>query len=264
MIRVITFMLFSCLGSSAVLFARGIDPFAEVTVEVISDERGVLTKYAADSSISPDNRSYVAARDNERYMIRVHNRSSQRVGLVIAVDGRNIISGSRSHLSPLERMYILGPYQTGKYEGWRTGQNRVNRFYFTSQDNSYAAAWGDYSAMGVIAVAAYKSRHRDVFRPGPGQKKTSPLDQHGAREFKKEPGTGFGETEWSPSRTVQFTPMTTAFTRQFIKYEYIATLCKRGVISCREKKGRRERNRFWPDDHWNDGFAPFPSLWPIR
>jgi hypothetical protein len=259
-----TFILFCCMGSSAVLFAKGVDHIADVTVEVISDERGVLTKHAADSSIRQENRSYVVARNNERYMIRVHNRSNERVGLVIAVDGRNIISGRQSSLSSHERMYILEPYQTGQYEGWRTGQNRVNRFYFTSMGDSYAAAWGDHSAMGVIAVAAYKSQRRDVFRPGPGQKKTRPLDQHGAREFKKEPGTGFGETEWAPSRTVQFMPMATAFTRQFIKYEYVATLCKRGVINCRENRGPRERNRFWPDDHRNYGFAPFPPLWPIR
>jgi len=39
--------------------------------------------------------------------IEVKNRLNRRVGLVIAVDGRNIISGTKSWLRNNERMYIL-------------------------------------------------------------------------------------------------------------------------------------------------------------
>ena len=145
------------------VLAGGINYFPEISVEIISDERGYLNKYAAEYGDMHARRNYVVARDDERYRIRVHNRSNERIGLVIAVDGRNIISGRKSYFGPNERMYILGPYDTGEYEGWRTGKNRVNRFYFTGMSDSYAASWGDYSAMGVIAMAAYKSRHRGIY-----------------------------------------------------------------------------------------------------
>lgn len=244
--------------------AGSIDYFAGVSVEVVSDERGPLAKYDAGFGSGDSRRSYVAARDGERYRIRVYNRSNDRVGLVIAVDGRNIISGSQSHLGSNERMYILGPYQTGEYEGWRTARNRVNRFYFTGMSDSYAAAWGDYSAMGVIAVAVYHDRHEE--RTGPREFRSEKglperrMDQPMARGQREAPGTGYGEAEWSPSRTVQFFPQERPAAREFIKYEWYATLCKRGIIDCREYQGG---NRFWPKNDRHGGYAPPPPRWPF-
>ncbi|GAB4333157.1 MAG: hypothetical protein Kow0089_01520 [Desulfobulbaceae bacterium] len=235
-----------------------------VRVEIISDERGLLAKYSAGYGAHRTRRSYIAVRDNERYRIRVTNRSNERIGLVIAVDGRNIISGSHSHLRPHERMYVLDPWESSEYEGWRTGRNRVNRFYFTGMSDSYAAAWGDGSAMGVIAVAVYRERHDNLFKP---RKK---YDQHGGpdgrpgrRGWREPPGTGFGETEWSPSRPTYFSPEKHPAYKEFIRYEWRSTLCRRGVISCRPKRTRHDRPWFFPEPHRDDGFAPFPPLWPF-
>ena len=263
--QALVIMLFFFLLATSQVLAGGINYFSDVSVEIISDERGFLTKHAAGFGNNHAQRSYVVARDDERYRIRVRNRSNARIGLVITVDGRNIISGSKSYLRSQERMYILGPYETAEYEGWRTGRNRVNRFYFKGMSDSYAASWGDYSAMGVIAVAAYKSHHRNMFRYKDEQKKR-PLDRPGANSRGQDPGTGFGETEWSPSITVQFTPHDMPVAKEFIKYEWRSTLCKRGVVRCRNKRMRNNRNRFWPDPSHDDGFAPFPGLapWPLR
>lgn len=243
--------------------ARGGDDYSDVTVEVVSDDRGPLPKYDAGFGDEHARRSYVAARDGERYRIWVNNRSDERIGLVIAVDGRNIISGDKSYLAPHERMYILGPRQSGEYDGWRTGRDRVNRFYFTGMSDSYAAAWGDYSAMGVIAVAVYRSRYEyrheprepweDLRQGAPPAEGDRPMAQREA------PGTGYGESEWSPSRTVRFTPEDHPVAREFIKYEWYATLCKRGIIDCRD---HRPDNRFWPGPGHDGGYAPPPPRWP--
>lgn len=245
--------------------ARGFARSSDVIVEIVSDERGPLPKYDAGFGNEYSRRSYVAAREGERYRIWVSNRSGNRVGLVIAVDGRNIISGEQSHLGPHERMYILGPYQTGQYEGWRTTSNQVNRFYFTGMSDSYAAAWGDYTAMGVIAVAVYDSRYEDRSLPREFRQKSSPrqrgMDRPMARGQREAPGTGYGESEWSPSRTVQFFPEERPSTKEFIKYEWYATLCKRGIIDCQRPRGG---NRFWPERDHDDGFAPPPPYWPFR
>ena len=56
-------------------------------------------------------KAYVEAVRDQKYSVRIRNRGNQRIGVVIAVDGRNIISGDRSNLRPDERMYVLGPHQ---------------------------------------------------------------------------------------------------------------------------------------------------------
>lgn len=258
----IMFLFFLTMTSQALAWST--DTYSDVAVEIISDEEGVLTKYDAGFSEKNTQRSYVIARDDERYRIRVRNRGNERIGVVIAVDGRNIISGRKSYLKPSERMYILGPHQSAEYEGWRTGRNRVNRFYFTGMSDSYAAAWGDYTAMGVVAVAAYKSRHKNVYVPDKYQQKTRPLDRPRAKRKRQQPGTGFGESEWSPSRIVEFSPKQFPASKEFIKYEWRSTLCKRGVISCRKKRTGHERNRFWPHHPPELGFVPFPPGWLFR
>ena len=225
-------------------------------VDVIADYGGVLPTYPVRQD-ERRYRAYLQAERGDEYSIRVRNRSDRRVGVVIAVDGRNIISGRRSDLQPNERMYILGPYQSATYRGWRSGRDQVNRFYFTDAGDSYAGRWGDHSAMGVIAVAAFAERpryhYRDRFRAegAPSLRKHAPLD---------EPGTGFGQDEYSPSRRVAFDPEPRPFARYFYKYEWRETLCRRGVIDCRDDRysyHRKPGNRFWPD-MGDAGYAPYP------
>lgn len=228
----------------------------DIEVDVVTDDRGVLRQYSVDWRDDGAERSYVAARDNERYSLRIRNHTDRRVGVVIAVDGRNIISGKKSHLKSSESMYVLDPWQAAEYEGWRTAKNRINRFYFTGMDDSYAATWDDYSAMGVIAVAVFAERRPrkawQDFRRG-----------HGSTELKKAvpmreaPGTGMGEDAWSPSRKVRFKPQKRPILEKFIKYEWRSTLCRKGIVSCRGYHDYRNGNRFWPGDEWGsrDGYA---------
>ena len=105
----------------------------------------------------------------DRYSIQVTNRSDRRIGVVIAVDGRNIINGKKSDLKRNERMYIIGPYESNTFEGWRTGMDRTNRFYFTEQSDSYAEkVFADASAMGTIALAVYREKLPEII-PYPGK-----------------------------------------------------------------------------------------------
>src|SRR4030042_2010793 len=84
-------------------------------------------------------------------------------GNVDVVDGRNIVDGKKSDLKRKERMYIVGPHESNTFEGWRTGMDRTNRFYFTEQPDSYAEkVFADASAMGTIALAVYKERIPEI------------------------------------------------------------------------------------------------------
>ncbi len=242
-----------------------------VDVELLSDGRGALPLYRVGSAGTHDTyRAYVEALKSDRYGIRIRNNTGRRVGVVVAVDGRNIISGGRSNLRNSEQMYIIGPHEAAVYDGWRTARDTVNRFYFTDPGDSYAGAFGDFSAMGVVAVAVYREREISdpgtVYRreregkeqedrggrsaPGAMGAEEGAAGKPAAKRSGEAAGTGFGDEKHSPSRRVQFTPESRVAERHFLKYEWRSTLCRKGIIDC-----RFSRNRFWDDD---DGYAPYP------
>ena len=236
-----------------------------VDVRVVSDRGGEFSQHRANPRIRQEGRYfYLEAARNERYSISVSNRSAGSIGVVIAVDGRNIISGGKSVLARSERMYIIEPYGTQTFEGWRTGMDRTNRFYFTEQADSYAErAFSDGSAMGTIAVAVYREKENlrqfgenEIAAPrrsSPGAGSPAPSESRSADRLEKkkseQAGTGFGETTYSPVRIVQFEPEYRASEKIVLKYEWRTELCRKGIISCGPK------NRFWPEE---GGFAPAP------
>ena len=239
-------------------------------VEII-DRRGRAfpTYPTRDGRRDAERRAYLAARAGAVYAIRVTNRRPERVGLVIAVDGRNILSGKRSRLSHREKMYVLEPWQTATYRGWRTGRSRINEFYFTDERDAYAGAFGDYTAMGVLAIAAFEDRHarRYRFDPEPqahgndGYRRKAPSTGDSSAKhrgtYESAPGTGFGDERYSPTYGVRFEARRGALSRTLIKYEWPQTLCDMGVSHC-----RHARNRLWHDSgrwsHADRGYAPYP------
>jgi hypothetical protein len=242
-----------------------------VTVEIRADDGRMLPFYLAARSGA--SRFYTEAVKGDQYSIVVRNNLNRRVGLVIAVDGRNIISGKKSWLKNDEQMYILEPWGSGEYSGWRTAQDKVNRFYFTTVDDSYAAAFKDESAMGVIAVAVYpevppptprvmswmprmSSDSRKAESPAPAPQAAAGeagalKSKDAAMEQKSQPGTGYGEEQYSPSHRVSFEPESQPREKTFIKYEWRSTLCRLGVIPGNGPS--RPENRFWDGE-----FAPPP------
>jgi len=246
------------LGSTAVA--------GDISVEVVADQGYIFPAYPV--SASPGNyRAYVQAEHNARYGLRIRNHTNRRVGLVVAVDGRNIISGKKSYLRNTERMYVLEPYGVAVYRGWRTGRDEVHRFYFTESSDSYAEAWGDQSAMGVIAVAVFAEKQRPMPRrheygarrysnqAAPAAPSSQRYKSKSAESADSAAGTGYGEGEHSSSVRVEFRPEPYALEQHFYKYEWRETLCRKQIISCSPSYPQQPpRNRFWSDD----GYAPPP------
>jgi len=237
-----------------------------VDVRIISDQGVEFAKYRTYPHVTREGTYfYMEALKGEKYSIEVANRSDRRIGVVIAVDGRNIINGKKSDLKPGERMYIIDPYTTNTFEGWRTGMDKTNRFYFTEQSDSYAEkVFSDASAMGTIALAVYREKlppialhselpYRTKDTPPAGAASQAPVEKRSSNRLEQEKseqaGTGFGETTHSPARVVQFEPEYTVAEKIVLKYEWRTELCKKGVITCGSK------NRLWPDD---GRFAPIP------
>jgi hypothetical protein len=255
-----------------------------VEVRIVTDDGRTLPTYPVKLSHGV-RKVYAEATKGDHYRIKVKNRLNRRVGLVIAVDGRNIISGTKSWLRNNERMYIIEPYGSGEFAGWRAAQDRINRFYFTDVPDSYAAAFGDESAMGVITVAIYPelrrcetpmplsrrapsapqgyegkaagSANKSDSAPAAREDSVKRMKEKDARseQVLESAGTGYGRGEYSPSQTVAFEPEKQVVETIYLKYEWRSTLCKLGVVEC-AKPTHRLPNRLW--DH--GGYAPPPPL----
>jgi hypothetical protein len=253
-------MLF--LGCTAVTHAGVVAP----VIEIVGPDGRTFREIpvtARDGAM----RSYLEAERGARYEVRVRNNGGERLGLVIAVDGRNIINGEKSELARGEPMYVLGAWDTQSYAGWRANLDAINEFYFTDWSDSYAQAFGDRSARGVIAIAVYRevppppAAHRPyadeelarseaapaASAPGSADRAAGKADTRRARESA---GTGYGERRADRAVEVEFVAQSSASTRHFIKYEWRETLCRKKVLECGEK------NRFWDESVL--GFAPPP------
>jgi len=269
-------LIMSAAGISAATagFPRhGFPPSPPVEIFVQNDQGYTLPMYRTNSGREWNaHRYYLEAAYGDRYSILVRNNTHRRIGVVIAVDGRNIISGKESNVQPEEKMYIIGGRQVNKFEGWRSTKDAVNRFYFTDPGDSYAGKFGDYSAMGVIAVAVFEEypppRPIRPYGEGgmapPGHQKPSAGTEapSGAAEGKsfdtslkssrEQMGTGYGEEKFSPSAKTEFRANPYPMARYFMKYETRTTLIKLGVID----QHYLPKNRFWDNDR--EGYASPP------
>ena len=106
----------------------------KVDLEIVPDNGGLFTTIPFENYFSGQThiiKKYLEARRGENYCIVIRNKMAERIGVVIAVDGRNIITGKKSYLKNNEMMHIVGPYDYVKLDGWRTDDNTVHKFYFT-------------------------------------------------------------------------------------------------------------------------------------
>lgn len=244
-----------------------------VVIDIVGRDGRVFREFpvtARDGAL----RSYLQAEKGATYEVRVRNTSGQRLGLVIAVDGRNIINGRKSDLARSEPMYVLDAWATQDYAGWRANLSAINEFYFTDWSDSYAEAFGDRSARGVIAIAVFREvpppvyqpyqdrpysenqrgRAQDSRAPEPAAPAGSAAEKSADRTRRAESaGTGYGDRRVDHAVEVAFVAESRADSRHFIKYEWRETLCRKRVMECVNESGP---NRFWDESVL--GFAPPP------
>ena len=252
-----------------------------VTVSVQVDGR------AASLYPSPDGsgRYYLEARTGSRYSVALANRSAERVGVVLTVDGLNAISGGRD--TARGRMYVLDPWQSTSVQGWRTSLQDVRQFTFVDERRSYATRTGKANEkMGWIEVAVYRERRPYVQatplpypepRPypteeqdgraraqAPASPEASRSDNRDAGAAKAEggardrsyPGTGWGEHAHDPVVLVSFDPESEPSGRATLRYEYRPALVALGVLPPYVVP----RDRLWQRERGEPGFAQ-PPRW---
>lgn len=240
--------------------ARAATGPAGFSVEVIVD--GVpLREYAARGT------RYVEALQGREYAIRLRNPLGVRVAVALSVDGLNTIDARRTSAAEA-RKWVLGPYETITISGWQTGRNEARRFYFTTEEASYASRLGRASDLGVISAVFFRERapeppqitsapapapdsggrgaNAEAAAPAAGvARKSAPADDYAATGIGREV-THRVERVW-----LELEPRPAASLS--VRYEYRPQLVELGVLPRpADRLGRRERARGF------EGFCPVP------
>ena len=259
-------------------------PGALVGLSVEVDGRGAALYPASDGS----GRYYLEAHAGSRYCVSLANRSGERLGVVLTVDGLNAISGERD--AGRGRMYVLDAWQSTTVQGWRTSLQEVRQFTFVDERRSYAARTGQANEkMGWIEVAVYRERRpyvrvaptpvpyaeprreapadeqanrerdRSDARPAapaqaPGDAAAAGASREGAAKAQSFPGTGWGDRAHDPVLLVSFEPESTPCQRTTLRYEYRSALVALGILPPRVVS----RDRLWQREHAENGFAQAP------
>lgn len=223
-------------------------------------------------------RSYFQAFKGRNYSLVLTNQTNQRVGVVMAVDGLNVVNGQRSSLSNREAMYVLDPYESTTIRGWRTSLKDVRRFVFVDEERSYASRTNQANGdMGWIRVLSFREQTHRTWRNGPkvrtdedwlgerrreGDAKSMPAPSMGndmrsqaGESFRGEseaPGTGWGERKWDPVRQTQFLAVANPSDHIVLRYEYASGLRALGIRIRDRRVFERERGEM--------GFAQ-PPRW---
>jgi hypothetical protein len=147
-------------ASAAQGFWEGDATGARVGVAVEVEGRRAPLYPAPDGGL----RHYFEAREGARYAVVLTNRTRERLGVVLTVDGLNAITGQRD--VGRGRMYVLAPYEETTVRGWRSSLNDVRQFRFVDERASYAARTDQANGrMGWIEATVFREDRPFVSRP---------------------------------------------------------------------------------------------------
>jgi hypothetical protein len=93
-----------------------------------------------------------------RYSLAIANDTGSAFEVVASVDGLDVIDGRPASFS--KRGYIVDPFSSVVIDGWRTSEDTVAAFRFSSIDDSYAERMGDGRNVGVIGAAFFREAPR--------------------------------------------------------------------------------------------------------
>ena len=169
----------------------------------------VLVEGVPQPSLVSGGQTFVVGVLGASYEVRVHNQSGRRIEALVAVDGRDVITGQpidpRSH-----RGYLVSPWDTVSIDGFRSSSSSVATFRFSTIPRSYAWRTGTAWGIGTIRAWVFEEAAPPLVRPrmlpyggddGFGQPPTSGDSRAGSAPSASAPrdmGTEYGEQRWSP------------------------------------------------------------------
>ncbi len=206
------------------------------TVEVLVDGRA-LPEYRAYGT------RYVEALKGKEYAIRLHNPFDVRVAVALSVDGLSTID-ARHTTAAAARKWVIGPHETITISGWQTSMAAARRFFFTTEDRSYARRLGQPDNQGVISAVFFRERvpvravpvarddaDNDAARqravPAGAPAKAESLAGRAAEEYA---ATGIGEHTDHPVEVVRLDLEASPAATIDIRYEYRSQLVRLGIV----------------------------------
>ena len=259
----LTFVLAGCAPAAASTHPGGF------TVEVIVDGRP-LVEYAARGT------RYVEAVKGKEYAIRLRNPLGVRVAVALSVDGLNTIDARRTTALDA-RKWVLDPYETVTISGWQVDGRHARRFYFTSEDRSYAEWMGRPEDIGIVTAVFFRERPPEFVAIAPLPTAQDRAEAHGrtgagagappapsapeaaaarSREADEYAATGIGRETAHPVQSVAVDLEDRPAASIGVRYEYRAQLVRLGILppSPPDRLAHRERAR-----GFDDGYCPVPE-----
>jgi hypothetical protein len=125
-------------------------------------EWGVKGTFGNLKNYQSGGRRYVVGRGGGRYSLVVKNLAKSRLEVVLSVDGLDVLDGKAASFR--KRGYIISPGQTLEVKGWRTSQDAVAAFKFSSVSGSYSNLSGSGTRnVGVIGMAVFTEKGVNPF-----------------------------------------------------------------------------------------------------
>jgi hypothetical protein len=264
MFRNISFVVLFVVGLLAAAACGPVSARPLVDVAVIDRDSGQwLPQYAHRGD------SWVAGTPGHRYSVRLTNTTSERVLVVLSVDGVNAVSGQTA--APSQAGYVLAPWETAEIAGWRKSLDDIAQFVFTDLGDSYAARTGRPRNVGVIGVAVFQEAHPPRYYPptppiARGHEERRELGQTERRASapaaadaiaeesnngsatRQSIGTGHGQREWAPVGRTEFVRASRSPTQLTqLRYDVHHRLVALGVI---------------PRQHYRSRFHGRPEAFP--
>jgi len=231
------------------------------TVEVVVDGCA-LPEYRAYGT------RYVEALKGKEYAIRLHNPFDVRVAVALSVDGLSTID-ARHTTAAAARKWVIGPHETITISGWQTSMAQARRFFFTTEDRSYAQRLGQPENQGVISAVFFKERApvrimplaQDNAADGAPRQRSVPAGAAGkaesqaARAAEEYAATGIGERTDHAVEIVHLDLEASPTATVAIRYEYRSQLVRLG--SLRDNPGAADPLSRRQNAHGFDkGFCP--------
>jgi hypothetical protein len=103
-------------------------------------------------------KNYIEGKQGSHFSLRMKNNSNSKALFIPTVDGLSIISGKEGSFK--SQGYIVNAYDSVTIDGWRTSDEKVSQFYFSTPEKSYAMKVKKGGNLGVIGCAVYKEKER--------------------------------------------------------------------------------------------------------
>ena len=103
---------------------------------------------------------FVIGKKGREYQITVKNITDARLEVVLSVDGLDVMDGQPASVK--KRGYIVGPGKKITIKGFRTSEDKIATFKFSSVGASYAnLRHGDTRNVGVVGLAVFTEKGRE-------------------------------------------------------------------------------------------------------